>query len=83
MSDLTEGVRRELVAAINADPGSREALEAKYGKVWDTAQLQADFSVVSFAAPFCSVVRRSDNKRGLIAFQHDPRFYFAFQPIDR
>ena len=41
MSDPTESIRREMVAEINAEPGSRAALEAKHGQVWDTDQLRA------------------------------------------
>ena len=36
MSDPTESIRKELLAQINAEPGSREALEAEHGQVWDT-----------------------------------------------
>ena len=37
MSDPTEPLRRKRLAEINAEPGSREALEAQYdGQVWDT-----------------------------------------------
>ena len=35
MNDPTESIRREMVKEINAVEGSREYLEAKYGKVWD------------------------------------------------
>jgi len=48
--------------------------------VWDTEQLRADFEVEQFAAPFVMVVRRADNVRGLLMFQHQPRFFFDFQP---
>ena len=80
MSDPTEQIRRKLVAEINAEPGSREALEAEYGKVWDTGELSADFEVIGFLAPFCVVKRRADGQKGSITFQHHPRFYFDFQP---
>ena len=42
MSDPTEAIRREGLAEINAEPGSREALEAEHGRVWDTRQLAQD-----------------------------------------
>ena len=41
---------REL-AETNAQPGSREALEAQYGQVWTTDELSKDFEVLEFAAP--------------------------------
>ena len=78
MSDPTEQARRELVEAINVEPGSREALEAKHGKVWDTDELQRDFEATSFMAPWIFVKRRSDGKVGSLVFQHRPRFYFDF-----
>jgi hypothetical protein len=77
MSDPTEGARRELVAEINADPNGREAQGARYGKVWDTSE---DFEVRSFLAPFVAVTRKADGVRGLLMFQHSPRFYFDFTP---
>ena len=78
MSDPTEQARRKLVEAINAEPGSREALEAQHGQVWDTDELQRDFKATSFMAPWIFVKRRSDGKMGALMFQHRPRFYFDF-----
>ena len=78
--DPTENIRRALVAEINHDPGSREALEAKHGQVWDTGEMTEDFSVASFAAPFIVVTRKSDGTKGSLTFQHRPRFYFDFRP---
>jgi len=80
MSDPTESIRREMLAEINAAPGSREALEAEHGKVWDTQQLGEDFEVIGFMAPLVVVRRRSDGVKGSLFFQHNPRFYFGFQP---
>ena len=80
MSDPTEPIRRELLAEINAQPGSREALEAEHGQVWNTQQLGEDFEVIGFAAPLVVVKRRKDGVKGSLFFQHNPRFYFGFQP---
>ncbi len=80
MSDPTEAIRRQMVAEINAVPGSREALEAEHGQVWDTRQLGEDFDVLGFAAPLVVVRRKADGVRGSLYFQHNPRFYFGFQP---
>jgi len=80
MTDETEAIRREMVATINADPGSRPDLEAKYGQVWDTTQLTEDFEALGFMAPFIVVRRRSDGIRGSLMFQNSPRFYYSFQP---
>ena len=79
MNDPTETIRRELVAEINADPGSREALEALHGQVWNTDELSNDFEVLGFGAPIIAVRRKSDGVKGSLYFQHSPRFYFSFE----
>ena len=79
MSDSTESVRRQLVAEINAQPGSREALEAQHGQVWDTGQMIDEFEAIGFAAPLVVVRRRADGVKGSLMFQHSPRFYFKFE----
>jgi hypothetical protein len=79
MRDPTETIRRALVAEINHNPNSREALEAKHGKVWDTREMITDFSVSGFATPFVVVTRNSDGAKGSLTFQHNPRFYFSFR----
>jgi len=80
MCDETEAIRREMVATINSDPGSRPDLEAKHGQVWDTSQLQNDFQVIGFMAPLVVVRRRSDGVRGSLMFQNTPRLYYSFSP---
>lgn len=80
MSDPTEAIRRERVAEINAEPGSRGALETKYGQVWDTRQLSEEFEAIGFMAPLIVVRRRSDGSKGSLEFQHSPRLYFNWQP---
>jgi hypothetical protein len=80
MSDSTETIRRQRLAEINAEPGSREALQAEHGQVWDTSELGADFDVLGFMAPFVVVRRNSDGQKGSLEFQHSPRFYFNFAP---
>ena len=86
MIDETEGIRRAMVANINGAVESddkateRARLEEIYGqgKVFDTDQVREQFEVLSFMAPFVMVRRKSDNKRGTMEFQHNPRFYFNF-----
>lgn len=80
LSDETiEDIRRAMVVAVNDVPNMRAELTAKYGDVWDTQDLQRDFAVQGFCAPYVVVRRRSDNVRGTLVFQHDPRFYFRFE----
>jgi hypothetical protein len=78
MSDPTESLSSERLREINAEPGSREALETKYGQVWDTRELAHDFIVLGFQAPYIVVQRKSDCVKGSLEFQHMPRFYFNF-----
>jgi hypothetical protein len=80
MKDATEAARRARLAEINAAPGSREALEALYGQVWDTRELARDYEVIGFLAPYVGVKRKADGVRGSLEFQHHPRLYFNFQP---
>lgn len=80
MTDPTESIRRQRLAEINAEPGSREALEAEHGQVWDTTELQEEFEALGFMAPLIVVRRRSDGVRGSLDFQHSPRLYFNWQP---
>lgn len=79
MNDDTELARRRRLAEINLVPGSREALEAEHGQVWDASQLAEDFEVVGFLAPFVVARRRADGVKGSLEFQHNPRFYFNFE----
>ena len=81
MADSTETIRRDMVQVINSDPGSREALEAKYGKLWDTDELRRDFEVLSFAAPFIICNEKARGLKGSMMFQHHPRHYFNFEAI--
>ena len=83
MTDETEAIRRQRLVEINLVPGSREALEAEHGQVWDTNQLGQDFEAIGFMAPLIVVRRRSDGVKGIAEFQHSPRFYFSFQPHDK
>lgn len=78
MIDPTEEIRRQRIAEINADPGSREALEAQHGRVWNTDELSREFIVEGFLAPLIVLRRKSDGQRGSMEFQHHPRFYFNF-----
>lgn len=80
MTDETETIRREMLTEINAEPGSREYLEAKHGQVWDTSELQKEFDVLGFMAPLVVASRKSDGIKGSLMFQGSPRFYFGWSP---
>ena len=81
--DSIEEARRNRLEQINTEPGSRGSLEAIHGQVWDTAELQRDFIVEGFLAPFVHVRRRDSKEEGSLEFQNQPRFYFNFRCIGR
>jgi len=58
----------------------RKRLEAEHGQVWNTEDLSRDFSVEGFCAPCVFVRRKADGVRGSLFFQHNPRFYYGFEP---
>jgi len=64
---------------IKVEEAKRKELEEQYGQVWNTTELQEDFTVSGFMAPFVVVKRKSDNKRGSLSFDHMPRFYYDFK----
>ena len=80
MTDPTEPIRRERLAEITTEPGTRESLEAQYGQVWTTEELSEDFEVIGFMAPLAVVRRKADGVKGSVEFQHQPRMYFNFKP---
>jgi len=80
MHDPTEDIRRTMTTEINAEPGSREHLEQQHGQVWDTQELQRDFVVLGFCAPFVVVAEKESGRRGSLLFQHSPRLYHSFKP---
>jgi len=81
-----ERIRKVKTIIVNSEVESndedkeRARLEAEHGQVWDTTQVQVDFNIVGFAAPYVGVTRKEDGARGSLMFQHLPRFYFCFKP---
>ena len=45
---------------------------------WTTKELEKDFEVVGFQAPYVVVKRRIDNVIGSLQFDHYPRKYYNF-----
>lgn len=58
----------------------RAELEKRYGTVWDSHELQLDYTVLQFQAPYVIARRKSDATVGTLRFQHSPRLYFDFVP---
>ena len=73
MNDPTEGIRRELVEAINTGAIPPE------GKEWSTDELTEEFQVIGFMAPFVVVKNKATGKKGSMMFRHNPRTYFGYK----
>ena len=56
----------------------RLTIEKERGQVWNTKELQKDFTVQGFASPCVVVTRKSDGTKGTLEFIHQPRLYFDF-----
>jgi hypothetical protein len=56
-------------------------LKIFYGEdnVWTAEELDKAFVIESFSPPFCLVVRRTDQVRGFVAFEKEPRCYYDFK----
>jgi hypothetical protein len=79
VNDPTEQIRRDLIATDQPIIDLAE-VDVAGGQTWTTQQLQEDFEVEGFAAPFVVVRRKSDGVRGSLEFQHSPRVYFGWSP---
>ena len=70
---------------MNTEDAEKEAtrlfLEAQYGEVLTTAQMQEKYEVEGFGGGLCVVRRKSDGARGSLDFTHMPRFYHSFQEV--
>jgi hypothetical protein len=76
VSDDTAPVRKAMIAT--GQPAAD--LAADPDRKWTTGQLQAEFEVLEFSAPFVVVRRKSDQVLGSMEFTHSPRVYFGWSP---
>jgi len=74
VKDSTEDLRREMI-----EMSYPQAVSEKATQRWNTLELQRDFIVHSFSAPFVIVTRKRDNAIGSMMFTHSPREYFDFK----
>ena len=70
-----EQMRREMI-----ETGQPERDLAEATQRWSSHRMAAEFTVISFAAPFVMVRRKSDGMLGTLEFTHLPRWYFNFVP---
>lgn len=80
MTDTTEGKwSAELIEGMLHHSNLAQAVTSG-GMVWTTSELQDDFIVHGFFAPWVTVTRKWDGREGSMTFTHHPRFYFDFVP---
>lgn len=72
MDDIEEA-RQKIQSSINSGETAPE------GQTWTTEEMQRDFEVMGFLAPFVVVRRRLDGQVGSLAFRHSPRIYFGWK----
>lgn len=58
----------------------KNSLIERYGEVLTTNEVQQKYIVESFTHGYAFVMRKDDNKPGIMQFSHSPRFYFDFTP---
>ena len=61
---------------------ARTALERLHKPVLSNDELLEQFELSHFDPPYVHVIRKTDGKRGTVAFIDSPRLYFEFQPED-
>lgn len=73
---------QQTIVEGNDDPARKKKLEKQYGQLWDTDELQKDFSVIGFGGGLTVVKRKKDGQKGSLDFTHDKpnkRYYHSFQ----
>jgi hypothetical protein len=63
-----------------SEPIDRKALEAKFGKVWTSQELEQEFIVTAFIGSTVVVRRKADDLVGTLQFSNRPHLFFNFQP---
>lgn len=71
LMDKIEKLRRQQLIEVNLKGPPKDRLT--------TEELRKEFEVLSFAAPYVVVIRKSDGIKGSMEFTHNPRYYFNFQ----
>jgi len=60
-------------------PDVHQAIE-EVGECWTTDEVQDEFEILGFMAPFVTVERRKTKEKGTLAFVHRPRVYYGWLP---
>ena len=58
-------------------------LKEDFGQLWDTTAIEQEFTVQGFGGPgVCVAIRKSDGVRGSLLFNHMPRYYYGWSPVE-
>lgn len=76
--DNTAVIRGVMIESGVVQKDLAEAVDAGE-QTWTSEELQRDFEVLEFLAPYVTVRRKSDSKLGSLEFAHRPRIYFGFR----
>lgn len=82
MSDLEVALKRQAMILAGEPQRDLEHAEGLGQPTWTTAELQEDFEVLAFEAPFVIARRKLDGKLGSLEFTHSPRVYFGWREHD-
>lgn len=74
----TETERLARITEINANPMTREELEAEFGQIWDTQGLARDFIIIGISGKLLRVRSKADGFERVLGVQEEPRLYFDF-----
>jgi hypothetical protein len=55
-------------------------LQKRYGAVWDTRGLAAEFTITAIIGDRIVVRRKADGVVGTLTVQEQPRYYHSFEP---
>ena len=60
-------------------PEVHQAIQEDEGKCWTTDEVQDEFEILGFIAPFCAAIRRETKEKGALTFVHQPRLYYHWR----
>ncbi len=60
-------------------PDVHQVIQDDAGECWTTDELEEDFEVLGFMAPFCVVRKRKTKEKGSLLFVHAPRVYYRWK----
>lgn len=60
-------------------PDVYQEIQEGGGECWTTDEVQDEFEIIGFMAPFCVAKRRETQEKGALTFVHRPRIYYSWR----